>query len=282
MSTVSVIGAGELGGAVADALARADCVSRVRIVDAAAGGSVAAGKALDIQQSGAVKGFHTRLEGTDDQTRAIGSAVCVIADRFGGGEWQGDEGLAMLTRLLPMLGSTPIVFAGAAHGELLRLAAREAHVPRERLIGSAPEALASAVTSIVAMEAACAAAEVTLTVLGTPPDGFVVPWSEASIGGLALEHVLSQVQLNRLEARAARLWPAGPFTLGLAAARVAAALLSSSRRSYSVLMVLDGEFGARGHVGALPALLSATGIVHARVPTLSGRERVQLETALRA
>jgi malate/lactate dehydrogenase len=188
----------------------------------------------------------------------------------------------MLTRLLPMLGSTPIVFAGAAHAELLRLAAREAHVPRERLIGSAAEALASAVTSIVAMEAACAAAEVRLTVLGTPPNGFVVPWSEASIGGLALERVLSQVQLNRLEARVARLWPPGPFTLGLAAARVVGALLSSARRSYSVLTVLDGEFGARGHVGALPALLSATGIVHARVPTLSARERVQLETALRA
>jgi malate/lactate dehydrogenase len=208
--------------------------------------------------------------------------VCVIADRFGAGEWQGDEGLAMLTRLLPMLGSTPIVFAGAVQGALLRLAAREAHAPRERLIGSAPEALASAVTAIVAMEAACAAAEVRLTVLGTPPDGFVVPWSEASIGGLSLERVLSPVQLNRLAARTARLWPPGPFTLGLAAARVAAAVLSSSRRTYSVLTVLDGEFGARGRVGALPALLSATGIVHARVPTLSARERVQLETALRA
>src|SRR5688500_11717420 len=118
MSTVSVIGAGELGGAVADALARADRVSRVLIVDAAGAGKVAAGKALDIQQSGAVKGFHTRLEGTDDQTRIIGSSVCVIADRFAGPEWQGDEGLALLNRLLPMLGATPIVFAGAAQGDL--------------------------------------------------------------------------------------------------------------------------------------------------------------------
>jgi hypothetical protein len=30
----------------------------------------------------------------------------------------------------------------------------------------------------------------------------------------------------------------------------------------------------------VPALLSSTGIVHTRVPSLNARERVQLETAL--
>jgi malate/lactate dehydrogenase len=161
-------------------------------------------------------------------------------------------------------------------------ASREVSIPRARLIGSAPEALASAITAIVAMEARCAPGEVRLTVLGTPPNGFVVPWSEASIGGYALDRVLSQVQLSRIEARAARLWPPGPYTLGTAAARVVEALAGSSRRSFSVLTVLGGEFGVRNRVGAVPAHLSARGIVHTRVPALSTRERVQLETALGA
>jgi malate/lactate dehydrogenase len=123
---------------------------------------------------------------------------------------------------------------------------------------------------------------VRLTVLGTPPNGFVVPWSEASIGGYALDRVLSQVQLSRIEARAARLWPPGPYTMGTAAARVVEALAGSSRRSFSVLTVLGGEFGVRNRVGAVPARLSAQGIVHTRVPALSTRERVRLETALGA
>ena len=106
------------------------------------------------------------------------------------------------------------------------------------------------------------------------------PWSEASIGGYALERVLSQVQLTRLSARAARLWPPGPFALGQAAAGVAAAVLNSSRRAFSVLTVLTGEFGVRDRVGTLPAILSSTGIVQTRVPSLNGRERVELETAL--
>jgi malate dehydrogenase len=280
MSTVCIIGAGEIGAAAAHALARDERVSRVLLIDTH--GKVAAGKALDIQQSGAVDRFHVRLEGTDDVSRVAGATVCVVADRFGppAREWQGDEGLAMLTRLDAYAGDAPIVFAGASHAELLSTAVRECHIPRHRLAGSAPEALIGAVRAMVAMEARCSPSEVDLTVLGTPPAGFVVPWSEASIGGFALERVLSQVQLTRIEARAARLWPPGPFALGLAAARVTEALVGHSRRACSVRMVLGGEFGVRGRVGAVPSTLSPAGITETREPTLSTRERVRLETAL--
>jgi malate dehydrogenase len=282
MSTVCILGAGELGGAVADALARGERVARVILIDAA--GTVAAGKALDMQQTGAVAGYHTRLEGSSDFTRVAGCSVCVVADRTGPAsvEWHGDDGFALLTRLLPYIDVAPIVFAGTAQADLLGTLAREARVPRRQLIGSAPEALASAITAIVAMEAGCSPAEVRLTVLGSPPSGFVVPWSEASIGGLSLERVLTQVQLNRLEGRVSRLWPPGPFTLGLAAARATEAIVLSSRRAHSVLMVLGGEFGVRGKVAAVPSLLTPEGITQTRVPTLSTRERVLLETALGA
>ena len=162
-----------------------------------------------------------RLEGTDDVSRVAGCAVCVVADRFSrpAAEWQGEEGLAMLTRLASYAGDAPIVFAGALQDGLLHALAREGHVRRERLAGSSPEALIAAMRAMVAMEANCSPSEVDLTALGTPPSGFVVPWSEASIGGYSLERVLSQVQLTRIEARASRLWLPGPFALGLAAAR---------------------------------------------------------------
>lgn len=282
MATVCIIGAGDVAGAAAHALARGERVSRVTLVDA--DGNVAAGKALDIQQSGAVDLFHVRLDGTDDVSRVAGCTACIVADRFGrpSSEWQGEDGLAMVTRIASYAGDAPIVFAGASQADLLRAAVREAHITRARLVGSAAEALVAAVRAMVAMEARCSPSEVDLTVLGTPPAGFVVPWSEASIGGYSLERVLSQVQLTRIEARAARLWPPGPFALGLAAARVTEALVRHSRRAFSVLMVLGGEFGVRGRIGALPVYLSPSGIADTRVPTLNTRERVRLETALGA
>jgi malate dehydrogenase len=286
VSTVCIIGAGELGGAIAHALARGDRVRRVVIIDdgarASDAGNVAAGKALDIQQAGAIESSHTLLEGSADLSRAVGAAVAIIADRSGrpSSEWQGDDGLAMLRQLVRYTGESPLVFAGASQAGLLLAAAREIHIRRERLIGSAPEALCGAVKSMVAIEAQCSPTEIGLTVLGAPSRGFVVSWSEASIGGHALERVLTQAQLTRIEGRLAHLWPPGPYALGLSASRVTEALVSSSRRAFSVLTPLDGEFGVRGKVGVLPAILSPRGIVVTRVPTLNTRERVQVENAL--
>jgi len=282
MTTVAIIGAGDVGGAVAHGLATREAVHRVVLIDAARG--VAAGKALDIQQSGAISGSHTSLEGTDDVTRAAGCLACVIADRAGQppAEWTGDEGLALLMRVTKYAGAVPFVFAGPSQGPLLAAGAREARIDPTHLIGSSTEAYASALRAMVAAEAGCSAVEVSLTVLGAPPSGLVVPWSGAAIGGRPIEGVLSQVQLARLEARAARVWPPGPHALGMAAALVVEAMGSTARRALSVLTVLDGEFGVRSRAGALPAVFGAGGIVKVHPPALNPRERVQLQTALEA
>jgi malate dehydrogenase len=280
MSSVAIIGAGPIGGSIAHALATGDRVGRVLLVDATV--SVARGKALDIRQSGPIARFHTHLDGTDDLSSVTGCDVCVIADRVSGehGEWRGEEGLAMIGRIVGYLGSAPIVFAGASHASLISQAASEAHVPRRRLIGSAPHAFVSCAIAMVAMEAGCSPREVTLTVLGTPPSGWVVPWSEASIAGYPLHAVLSQAALTRVEARMAHLWPPGPYALGAAGALVTQAVLSASRQSFSVLTELDGEFGVRHRSCAVSARFSARGIAEIRVPELTTRERVQLQSAL--
>lgn len=282
MTIAAIIGAGDIGGSVAHALAMRESVDRIVLIDDVEG--AAAGKALDIQQACAITGAHTRLSGVREADRAIGADVVVVADKFGATpqEWAGEEGLRRVATLASLAPSAPLVFAGVTHAELMRQLALDSGVKPTRLIGSSPEALASAVRAMVAMEAPCAPAEVMLSVLGAPPDGFVVAWSEASIGGHALERVLTPVQRTRLEARVQRLWPPRPYALGLATATVVEGVLRSARRTFTVLSMLDGEFGARGRIGAMPVLLSDTGIVHRRVPTLSARERVQLETALLA
>jgi malate dehydrogenase len=279
MSTVAIIGAGDLGGAIAQALAARDRVTRVLLIDDA--GKVAAGKALDIQQSGAVDGFHCLIDATDDFSAVTGASACIVADRFGppAAEWHSDDALAMLGRVLQYSSGAPFVFGGAAQADLMLRVGRELRVDRDRLIGTAPEAFASAVRAIVAVEARCSPAEVMVSALGMPPE-FVVPWSEASIGGYALERVLSQVQLTRIDARARKLWPPGPYTLGVAAARAAEAVVTSSRQTFSVATVLGGEFGVRNRIGTLPVRLAARGIAEVRVPSLNTRERVQLETVL--
>src|SRR5687768_8364906 len=129
MTTVAIVGAGEVAGATAQALASRDAVRRVVIVDADQG--AAAGKALDIRQSGPIEGFHASLEGTNDESRLTGCDLCIIADRFGtAGEWRGEEALSMLTRIVPQLGDAPLVFAGASQADLITTAATETSVRR--------------------------------------------------------------------------------------------------------------------------------------------------------
>ena len=183
MGFIAIVGSGALGGALAHALATRDRVAEVRLIDPA--GQIARGKALDIQQAGAIDGFHTRLIGTDDLSRVAGCNVCIVADRYGApsAEWSGEDGLTMLERLRPYVADAPLVFAGPLQAGLIATATREQGISRERLVGSAPEALAGAITAIVAMEARCSPREIALTVLGMPPDRVVIPWGEASIGG---------------------------------------------------------------------------------------------------
>ena len=278
MSTVVIIGAGDIGAAAAQALAARERVRRIVLIDPSR--DVAAGKALDIQQSGAVVEFGTRLSATDDLTSVTGADVCIVADRFGraSAEWDGEEGLAMLVRVVPYLSRAPIVFAGPGQAELMHRAARETRAERTRLIGSAPDAFASALRAIVAAEAQCSPHEVLLAVLGQPP--FVIPWSDASIGGYALDRILTPPQIGRLEQRASRLWPPGPYTLGGAAARAAEAVVTSARQRLNVLVLLGGEFGVRNRIGALPVLLNRHGVADVRVPALNTRERVLVETSL--
>ena len=57
-------------------------------------------------------------------------------------------------------------------------------------------------------------------------------------------------------------------------------VIAASRRTFAVMTMLGGEFGARGRIGVLPVLLSARGIAATRMPVLNTRERVLVENAL--
>ena len=61
MREVAIVGAGELGGLVAHALARRNAADVVRLIDDT--GHIAEGKALDISQAAPVEGFATVVSG---------------------------------------------------------------------------------------------------------------------------------------------------------------------------------------------------------------------------
>jgi malate dehydrogenase len=281
VSTVVVLGAGEIGGALARQLAATDLVSRIVLVDDLA--TVAAGKALDVAQSGPVDRYHTALSGTSDLAAVIGAAMIVIADRAGqpGGEWQDEAGLALVKRVAGLNQLAPIVCAGAAQSGLIERGVNEAGIARTRLFGSGAEALRSAVIAITALEAGAAPSDVSLSVLGRPPQQIIVPWDEGAIGGRSIPKALSAAQLARLDARVVRLWPPGPYALATAATRVIRTALTRATRVHSVLVAVTREEGSLGGSAIMPVALQPSGIASIVAPALSTRDRVRYETSLR-
>src|SRR5215471_8768909 len=123
MHEVAIVGAGELGGALAHVIARRDVARTVRLIDDK--GRIAEGKALDIAQAAPVEGFATRLVGSTDTATAAGANVIALADRAGGGEWQGEEALQLVRRLTRSTQTAIILCAGAAQRDVIELVARE-------------------------------------------------------------------------------------------------------------------------------------------------------------
>lgn len=282
MPTVAIIGAGDIGGALARELAALDIVSRIVIVDDLA--NVAAGKALDVAQSGPVDGYHTALAGTNDLAAVVGAAAIVIADRAAqpANEWQDDAGLAVLKRIAGLNQKAFIVCAGAKQASIIEKGVNEAGVPRLRVFGSAAEALRSAVIAITAAEANAAPSDIALSVLGRPPQHVIVPWDEASIGGRCATNVLSAAQLARLDARVARLWPPGPYALASAATRLMQTAITRSPRVHAAQVAVTREEGTAGRSAMMPVTLQPSGIASLVEPSLSARDRVRFETTMAA
>ncbi len=278
MSILAVVGAGPIGAAIAHQAAAASLVSRVALVDDAA--EVARGLALDIQQAGAIAGASTQVEGTGGLDAVVGAQVVIVADRNGGGgEWRGDPGLALITRIRDLNPQALVVCAGAMQGDLVEAVVREHDGDRRRIAGSAPEALRSAMTALACLETGAAPEDISLVAIGRPPTEMFVPWEGAAIGGSRAAEVLAAAVIARLDRQLPYLWPPGPLALAAAAVRVTRLSVLRAPGWASVFLVPPADGDQRVGGIALPALVF-DGTFQPIWPVLAPRDRVRLDSAL--
>ena len=282
MATAVILGAGDIGGALARQLAAVDLVSRIVIVDDL--GNVAAGKALDVAQSAPVDGYHTVMAGTADLAAVVGAEVVIVADTAAqpSTEWKDESGLALLKRVAGLNQRAPIICAGTSQSGLIERGVNELGISRLRLFGSAAEALRSAIMAIVALEANASPVDTSLSVLGRAPQQIIVPWDEAAIAGRPATQALTAAQLARLDARIARLWPPGPYALASAATRMIHTALMKTPRVHAAIVAVTRDEGTAGRSAMMPVTLHPAGLATLVPPSLSTRDRVRFETTIRA
>ena len=270
MSSVAIVGAGPIGSAIAHRLAERARFRAIRFVDASV--NVAAGKALDLRQSGPIAGVDVELTATGEVIAAAGANVIVVADAIDGGEWQGETGLALVAQIARSGASAPIVFAGPKQTALMETVANEVKVPIDRLVGSAASAIPGAIRTLVGVELGRSGVDVDVTVVGRPP-AFVIGWTSATVGGSLLMTHVGPHRLRAISDSIARLWPPGPQAIGAATARIAEALAFGSRRVHQAMALGDGELGTRGIAALMPLELGQGRILRRIPPSLSPQER---------
>jgi len=278
MRDVAIIGAGELGGALAHALARRSIAREIRLLDPA--GRIAEGKALDISQAAPIEHFSTIVAGSADVSRAAAADVVVVADRVGAPEWKRDEAPMLFKSILAVAPRAVVVCAGAGDRDLVELGVAEQGLGRTRLFGSAAEAFTAAARAIAALEANASPRDVVLATLGVPPSAFVIPWDGATIAGFPATAVLDEAARRRVHARLRSLWPPGAYALAEAAAKTVAAIFERSRQRVTAFVAPAADDRARMRTAALPVVVGPGGIERVVLPPLTGHDRVSLDNAI--
>ena len=274
MSFVAIVGAGPIGGALAQKLATRGRVGEIRLIDSA--GTVAQGKALDILQSAPIENFATNVTAADSIHAVSGARAIVIADAASADhEHTGEAALAMVKQIAAVETSAPFVFAGTTQRELMARTVSELRVGSTRVVGAAPAALESALRALAGVMLDGSGVEVTLSIVGVPPKGAVVAWEEATAHGQPISSELPPHALAALSARIPGLWPPGPYALGSAAARVVEAIVHGSRRRYTCFVSVRPAT-----VVAMPVELGTSGVVRVVAPTLTRQEQTTLDTAI--
>ncbi len=274
MTIVAIVGSGPLGGTLAHTLAGRGRIGEVRLIDPE--GRVAEGKALDILQSAPVEQWSTRMTSATTVTAAAGADVIVLADLMASGEIAGDAGLALVRQLARLDTSAPLLFAGGTQRDLMALTIGELRVAPRRVVGSAPLALESAVRALAAALLDASPADLSIGIAGVPPRDAVIGWEAATAFNQPIASALAAHHLSALSSRLPALWPPAPYALGSAAARVAEALASGTRRRFTCFAAIDAR-----HVVAVPIEMEKGGIKQTLDPALSRHERTAFENGWR-
>ncbi len=273
---VAVVGAGHVGATTALFLAEADVFSEVVLVDVVPGR--AAGIALDLWHSAALKGFTTRLSGDVDLQAVAGASYVVVT---AGKPRQPGMSRTDLTQVNAAI-VAPLaeqIARYAAHAvivvvtnpleEMTYLACRASKFRPQRVIGMAGVLDSARFCSLLALTGVTQPERVEAVALGSHGPEMVIPLSQARADGRVLEEV---VQPSVLQAVVERARDSGAEVVKLlqtgsayfAPAASTAAMVLAMQQDVGAVMPAcvepAGQYGLRGVRIGLPAKLGRSGV----------------------
>jgi len=268
------VGAGNVGATCAELVARADYAD-VALIDIREG--LPQGKALDINQMGALLGYEPRVVGANDYASSQGSSVVVITAGLPRAPGMSRDDLVttnerivaeVTARAVAASPDAVIIVVSNPLDAMCHVARAVSGLPRARIIGMAGILDTARFRTFIAWETGASLKDVSTLVLGGHGDQMVPLVSATTIGGLPLRALASEGAIDAMIARTAKgggeivelLGTSAWYAPGAAAAQMVDAIMLDQKRVLPCAAFLEGEYGIEGLFVGVPVRLGAAGI----------------------
>jgi malate dehydrogenase len=295
-SKVTVVGAGNVGATCAQVLGQRDYADVV-LVDIKE--NLPQGKALDIDQMGAVLGFEPRVVGSNSYDETAGSEVVVITAGLPRSPGMTREDL--VTTNEKIVGSVTQQVVEASPDAILIVVSNPldamCHVAKnvsgwskERVFGMAGILDTARFSTFIAWATGASVKDVTATVLGGHGDQMVPVVSATTVGGVPLTKLVPREEIDAMVERTRKggaelvnlLGTSAWYAPGAAAAQMVDAICLDEKRVLPCTALLEGEYGIDGLYMGVPVKLGAKGVEAIIELDLSDEERKWLAESAEA
>jgi len=291
---ITVVGAGNVGGTVAQRLAERDAYDVV-LVDIVPG--IPQGKALDITQAGPVCGYSTRVVGSNGYDETAGSSIAVITSGIPRKPGMSrDELLATNAKIVKtvvreLVSRSPnivLILVTNPLDAMVHVARQVSGLPKSRVLGMAGVLDTARLRSFVAEELNVPGTDVQAMVLGGHGDTMVPLVRQTTVAGKPITDRLSP---ERLAALIKRTQDGGAEIVGLlktgsafyapsaSAVDMVEAIMNDQKRVVPCAMLCEGEYGLKDVIVGVPVTLGRSGGESIVEYELTAEERTALQAS---
>lgn len=291
---IGVVGAGNVGGTTAQRIAERNYADIV-LLDMEAAEGVAKGKALDIQESGPILGYDTRLTGGSQHSMLEGCDVVVVTagsprkpgmsrdDLVTTNQKVMNEWGAAIKQYAP---NAVVIVVTNPLDAMTQAMHHATGFPRERVIGMAGVLDSARFRTFIAEALNVSVTDVTAFVLGGHGDDMVPLPRFSTVAGIPLPELLPNDRIGELSKRTAsggaeivNLLKTGSayYAPSASVLTMVDSIILDEKRVLPCSVYLTGEYGYQGIYLGVPVKLGARGVEQVIEIELGQQERQALD-----
>jgi len=293
---VTVGGAGATGATTAEVLARRDYADIV-LTDIKEG--LPQGKALDINQMGAVLGYEANVVGTNGYEDTAGSDVVVITAGLPRQPGMSRDDLvttnekivrSVTEQAIEHSPQATLIVLSNPLDAMCHVAKNVSGFASPRVFGQAGILDTARFKTFIAWETGASVKDVQALVLGGHGDQMVAVVSATTVGGVPLRTLVAEDRIEAMVERTAvgggevvkLLGTSAWYAPGAAVAQMVDAVLLDEKRLLPVTAYLEGEYGIEGLYMGVPVKLGSKGVEQIVELDLDEREQELLRASSEA